>query len=87
MSGVKLVVTRLGETALDATLTYRKPVITVYNPRWSRHDASREDAEMFAKKIGAKLLDVDEAIRLLESSRVEEPPRPPTKVRRCCKNL
>ena len=71
IAGARLVITHLGKTALDAALTYRKPLIIVPNPRWTRHGAGLEDAKFLAEKLNAVLVEpkdlsaevLDEAIR------------------------
>ncbi len=50
-----LVITHLGKTAIDSTLTYRKPTIIVPNPGWKLAPGSR-DADILAEKLGACML-------------------------------
>jgi len=54
LAGAEVVVTHFGSTALEA-LAYKKPTILVHNPEW-KHNAGRMDAEIFAKKVGAKFI-------------------------------
>lgn len=71
IAGAKLVITHLGKTALDAVLTYRKPLVIVPNPRWTLHGAGLEDAKILTEKLNAVLIDprdlsletLDKAIR------------------------
>ena len=79
IAGATLVVTHLGKTALDAALAYRKPVIIVHNPRWSRHGAGPLDAQAFARRIGARLATPRQVRRMLENEDIPswEPPPPP----------
>jgi UDP-N-acetylglucosamine--N-acetylmuramyl-(pentapeptide) pyrophosphoryl-undecaprenol N-acetylglucosamine transferase len=49
VAGAEVVVTHLGSTALEA-LTYRKPMVIVLNPDWTR-TAGGSDGEVFAEKL------------------------------------
>jgi UDP-N-acetylglucosamine--N-acetylmuramyl-(pentapeptide) pyrophosphoryl-undecaprenol N-acetylglucosamine transferase len=71
IAGATLVVTHVGKTALDAALAYRKKVIIVYNPRWTKHGATLEDAKTYAQKIGAILVgDPNEAVnKIIKAAR------------------
>jgi len=51
LAGAELVVTHLGVTALEA-VTYKKPVVLIPNPEWTR-TGSVEDARYLAKKVNA----------------------------------
>jgi len=53
IAGADLVICHQGRTAVDAALTYEKPVIIVNNPRWTRAQTV-QDTYLLAKKIGAK---------------------------------
>jgi UDP-N-acetylglucosamine:LPS N-acetylglucosamine transferase len=55
LSGADVVVTHFGSTILDA-LVYRKPMVIVPNPEWTR-TAGIEDAKHLAKKINAILVE------------------------------
>ena len=61
----ELVVTHLGVTVLEA-MVYKKPVVLVPNPEWTR-TGSLQDAEQLAKKIGAVLVSEIESVTLLEA--------------------
>ena len=54
IAGAEVVVTHFGSTVLDS-LIYRKPVVIVPNPEWTR-TAGMEDAEYLAKKVNAALI-------------------------------
>ena len=56
IAGAKVVVSHLGKTVIDAALTYRKPVVIVVNPEWTR-TAGMEDAKTLAKKTNSVLLE------------------------------
>jgi len=51
LAGAELVVTHLGVTVLEAAM-YKKPVVLVPNPEWTR-TGSVEDARYLAKKVNA----------------------------------
>jgi UDP-N-acetylglucosamine:LPS N-acetylglucosamine transferase len=51
IANAELVVTHFGVTVLEA-IVYKKPVVLVPNPEWTR-GASMEDAKQLAKKINA----------------------------------
>ena len=52
MAGAEVVVTHFGLTALEAAVVYKKPVVIVLNPEWTR-TVGAEDAEYLADKINA----------------------------------
>jgi len=54
VAGADVVVTHFGATILEA-LAYRKPVVVVPNPEWTR-TAGVEDARYYAKKVNAVLV-------------------------------
>ena len=56
VAGAELVVTHFGSTVLEATV-YRKPIVLVPNPEWTR-TAGMEDAEYLAKKVNAVLIHI-----------------------------
>ena len=79
IAGAKLVITHLGKTALDAALTYRKPLVIVPNPQWTRHGAGLEDARMLARKLNAVLvepweLSVERLEEAIEEAMKRKPP-------------
>ena len=67
IAGAKVVISHLGKTVIDASLTYRKPVVIAVNPEWTR-TAGQDDARMLAEKTNSLLIDsltkesIDEAI-------------------------
>jgi len=54
VAGAEVVVTHFGSTILEA-LVYRKPIVVVPNPEWTR-TAGVEDAKYLAKKVNAVLV-------------------------------
>ncbi|RLE65451.1 MAG: polysaccharide biosynthesis protein [Thermoprotei archaeon] len=56
IAGANIVISHFGKTVLDAALTYRKPVIIVPNPEFTR-TVGVEDAGLLAKKLNAILLE------------------------------
>jgi len=54
VAGATIVVTHFGATALEV-LSYKKPMVIVGNPEWTRA-AVFEDAKVYAKKINAPLV-------------------------------
>jgi len=52
LAGAELVVTHFGLTVLEAAVVYKKPVVLVPNPEWTR-TVGAEDAEYLARKINA----------------------------------
>jgi UDP-N-acetylglucosamine--N-acetylmuramyl-(pentapeptide) pyrophosphoryl-undecaprenol N-acetylglucosamine transferase len=54
IAGAHVVVTHFGATALEV-LSYKKPMVIVGNPEWTRA-AVFEDATVYAKKINAPLV-------------------------------
>lgn len=63
VAGAEVVVTHFGSTILEA-LVYRKPVVVVPNPEWTR-TAGVEDAKHLAKKVNALLVSEINLNRLL----------------------
>ncbi len=55
LAGAELVVTHLGVTVLEAALIYKKPVVLVPNPEWTR-TGTPEDAKYLARKLNAVLV-------------------------------
>jgi UDP-N-acetylglucosamine--N-acetylmuramyl-(pentapeptide) pyrophosphoryl-undecaprenol N-acetylglucosamine transferase len=80
LAGAHVVVTHYGNTAVEAALTYGKPVVIVYNPAW-RTTAGYEDARILAGKLNAVLLRGPPTPRELEEAIAEaekrKPPRYP----------
>ncbi|MEJ2240678.1 MAG: glycosyltransferase [Candidatus Bathyarchaeota archaeon] len=52
LAGAEVVVTHFGLTALEAAVVYKKPVVIVLNPEWTR-TVGKEDAAYLARKINA----------------------------------
>ena len=52
VAGAEVVVTHFGLTALEAALVYKKPVVIVLNPEWTR-TVGTEDAKYLAGKLNA----------------------------------
>jgi len=65
LAGAELVVTHLGVTVLEAAI-YKKPVVLVPNPEWTR-TGGPEDAKYLARKINAVLVSEIETETLLEA--------------------
>ncbi|OYT56924.1 MAG: polysaccharide biosynthesis protein [Desulfurococcales archaeon ex4484_217_2] len=55
IAGASVVVSHLGKTAVDAALTYGKPVVIVPNPEWT-YTAGLKDAEILARKLNALIV-------------------------------
>ena len=65
LAGAELVVTHFGGTVLDAVI-YKKPVVLVPNPEWTR-TAGIRDAEYLARKISAVLVSEINSENLLDA--------------------
>lgn len=52
VAGAEVVVTHFGLTALEAAVVYKKPVVIVLNPEWTR-TVGKEDADYLARKLNA----------------------------------
>lgn len=65
LAGAEVVVTHFGLTALEAAAVYRKPVVLVVNPEWTR-TVGAEDAEHLARKIDAVFVSETKIESLLE---------------------
>ncbi len=65
LAGAELVVAHFGGTVLDAT-AYKKPVVLVLNPEWTR-TVGIEDAKYLAKKVNAVLVSEINLDTLLEA--------------------
>jgi UDP-N-acetylglucosamine:LPS N-acetylglucosamine transferase len=65
LAGAELVVTHFGMTLLE-TAVYKKPVVLVPNPEWTR-TAGVEDARYLAKKLNAVLVSEIKTETLLDS--------------------
>lgn len=65
LAGAELVVTHFGMTLLESAV-YKKPVVVVPNPEWTR-TAGEEDARYLAKKLNAVLVSEIRTQTLLDS--------------------
>jgi len=75
VAGAEVVVTHFGSTILEA-LVYRKPIVIVPNPEWTR-TAGVEDAKYLARKVNAVLVsEIRLAILLaaIEKAKESHPP-------------
>ena len=54
LAGAELVVAHLGSTVLEAAV-YKKPIVMVPNPEWTR-TAGTDDAKYMARKLNAVLV-------------------------------
>ena len=78
LAGAEVVVTHFGSTVLDA-IVYRKPVVLVPNPEWTR-TAGIDDAECLAREVNAVLATEITPMRLLDavgSAKKREVPKLP----------
>jgi len=78
LAGAEVVVTHFGSTVLDATV-YRKPVVLVPNPEWTR-TAGIEDAEYLARKVNAVLVSeitLEKLLDAIESASKRDIPKLP----------
>lgn len=78
LAGAELVVTHLGVTVLEATI-YRKPVVLVPNPEWTR-TGGLEDAKYLARKINAVLVSeikIETLLDAIDKARSREVPALP----------
>ena len=79
LAGAELVVTHFGFTVLEAAVVYRKPVVLVPNPEWTR-SVGEEDAEYLAKKINAVFVSatkIESLFSAIEEARKREVPQLP----------
>ncbi|MDH5794486.1 MAG: polysaccharide biosynthesis protein [Candidatus Bathyarchaeota archaeon] len=79
LAGAEVVVTHFGSTVLDA-IVYRKPVVLVPNPEWTR-TAGIEDAEYLAQKTNATPvteITVRNLLDAIESARKRDVPKLPS---------
>jgi len=65
VAGADVVVTHFGSTILEA-LIYRKPIVVVPNPEWTR-TAGIEDAKFLASKVNAALVSEISLYKLLDA--------------------
>lgn len=82
LAGAEIVVTHFGSTVLEAA-TYRKPVVMVVNPEWTR-TVGMKDAQRLARKVNAVLLskiDHESLIQAISSARKQKTPILPSGAR------
>jgi UDP-N-acetylglucosamine:LPS N-acetylglucosamine transferase len=75
VAGADVVVTHFGSTILEA-LVYKKPIVIVPNPEWTR-TAGIEDAVYFAKKVNAPLIskiNLETLLNAIDETRRREVP-------------
>ncbi|ABM81243.1 glycosyltransferase [Hyperthermus butylicus] len=92
LAGARVVVTHLGHTAVEAALTYGKPVVIVYNPMLGRTAGLKPgDAEAFAMKLNAILIEgeptVEELARAIEEAGKRRPPQYPNGAEKLAEEL
>jgi UDP-N-acetylglucosamine--N-acetylmuramyl-(pentapeptide) pyrophosphoryl-undecaprenol N-acetylglucosamine transferase len=78
VAGADVVVTHFGATTLEA-LVYRKPIVVVPNPEWTR-TVGVEDARQYAKKVNAVLVSEITLENLLKGIEEAKSKKPPTLV-------
>lgn len=76
LAGAELVVTHLGVTVLEAAV-YKKPVVLVPNPEWTR-TGGPEDAKYLARKINAVLVSEIKLENLLDAIKEAKKRKVPT---------
>jgi len=79
LAGASIVVSHLGKTVIDASLTYRKPVVIVPNPEW-KLTAGFEDAKILARKLNAVFVEKitsQNIMKALEEAKERIPPTYP----------
>ncbi len=75
IANAEVIVTQFGFSVLEA-LIYKKPVVVVLNPEWTR-GASAEDAKQLAKKIKAVIVSeitVETLLKAIQEARKQEIP-------------
>ena len=75
IANAEVIVTQFGFTVLEA-LIYKKPVVVVLNPEWTR-GASAEDAKQLAKKIKAVVVSeitVETLLKAIQEARKQKIP-------------
>jgi UDP-N-acetylglucosamine:LPS N-acetylglucosamine transferase len=78
VAGADIVITHFGATILEA-MVYRKPMVIVPNPEWTR-TAGVEDAECYARKINAVMISeiaLKNLLGAIEEARGREYPKLP----------
>jgi len=76
IAGASLVISHFGRTAVDAAISYRKPVVIVPNPEW-RRTAGMKDAEQLAIILNAVLVKEVKASKILEAIDEAKHRKPP----------
>ncbi|MEM3551313.1 MAG: glycosyltransferase, partial [Candidatus Bathyarchaeia archaeon] len=78
IAGAETVVTHFGATILEA-LIYRKPIVVVPNPEWTR-TAGVEDAKHYVNKVNAVLVSeitLESILNAIERAKETKPPTLP----------
>jgi len=78
IAGAEVIMTHFGSTVLDA-LVYKRPVVIVPNPEWTR-TAGVEDADFLAQKVNAVLVSeitLQNLLDAIDSARKRDPPELP----------
>lgn len=77
IAGAKVVIGHNSVTILEAAVTYRKPVVLLWNPKW-KAAATKKDVEIFARKINGVFLDElsrDKLLDAIEKAIKNKPPQ------------
>ena len=80
VAGADVVVTHFGSTALEAAVVYKKPVVIVLNPEWTR-TVGAEDAELLAKKLNAVFVSetsLETLLKAIDEARNRTAPKLPS---------
>jgi UDP-N-acetylglucosamine--N-acetylmuramyl-(pentapeptide) pyrophosphoryl-undecaprenol N-acetylglucosamine transferase len=75
LAGAEIVVTHFGSTVLEA-VSYRKPIVLVLNPEWTR-TVGLTDAQSLAEKVNAVFvseINLKSIIHAIDAARNREPP-------------
>ncbi|ADI32673.1 UDP-N-acetylglucosamine--N-acetylmuramyl-(pentapeptide) pyrophosphoryl-undecaprenol N-acetylglucosamine transferase [Staphylothermus hellenicus] len=77
IAGAKVVIGHNSVTILEAAVTYRKPVVLIWNPMW-KAAATKKDVEIFTRKINGVFLDGlsrDKLLDAIEKAVRNKPPK------------
>ncbi|MCW8802079.1 MAG: glycosyltransferase [Candidatus Bathyarchaeota archaeon] len=85
IAGAEVVVTHFGLTALEAAVVYKKPVVMVLNPEWTR-TVGAEDAKIFAKKLNAVFIS-ESTVETLTNAIIEAKTKKPLNLPSGAENL
>ncbi len=80
IAGAEVVVTHFGLTALEAAMVYKKPVVIVLNPEWTR-TVGAEDAKIFADKLNSVFISestVETLTNAIAEAKTKNPPTLPS---------